>query len=150
MRIFEPYFTTKEIHKGVGQGLAVVHSLVVDEPVAVGGSDEGPTPYDLLIAALGSCTSMTLQMYAARKGWPLEEARVRLRHRKLHMRDGEDSTHGRPARLDVVDREIEIAGPLSSDQRTRLMEIADRCPVHSTLSRGVRVVTADGSRASED
>jgi uncharacterized OsmC-like protein/fermentation-respiration switch protein FrsA (DUF1100 family) len=113
------------------------HSLVSDEPVSVGGEDGGPSPYDYLVAGLGACTSMTLEMYAERKGWPLEEARVRLRHSKLHRRD-EDDTDGR---LDVVDREVELIGPLDEAQRARLMEIADRCPVHRTLSAGVRVRT---------
>jgi putative redox protein len=119
------------------------HGLVADEPTSVGGEDAGPTPYDLLVAGLGACTSMTLEMYAERKGWPLEEARVRLRHRKIHRRDEEECEEGREARLDVVDREVELIGPLDREQRTRLMEIADRCPVHRTLEAGVRVETRE-------
>lgn len=122
------------------------HGLVADEPASVGGEDAGPTPYDLLVAGLGACTSMTLEMYAERKGWPLEEARVRLRHRKIHRRDEKECEEGRDARLDVVDREVELIGPLDREQRTRLMEIADRCPVHRTLEAGVRVETREAPR----
>ncbi|CAN5231569.1 bifunctional alpha/beta hydrolase/OsmC family protein [soil metagenome] len=116
------------------------HALVADEPVAVGGADTGPTPYDLLVAALGACTGMTLRMYAERKGWPLEEAVVRLRHRKVHAAD-EERCEAQDARLDQIERELQLAGPLDDEQRERLMEIADRCPVHRTLTAGVRVKT---------
>jgi len=123
------------------------HSLVADEPESVGGEDSGPTPYDLLVAGLGACTSMTLQMYARRKGWPLEEARVRLKHRRIHRSDEEVAEQSEDARLDAVDREVELVGELDEEQRARLMEIADRCPVHRTLEAGVRVDTreAEGS-----
>ena len=116
------------------------HALVADEPVAVGGADTGPTPYDLLVAALGACTGMTLRMYAERKGWPLEEAVVRLRHRKVHAAD-EERCEAQDGRLDQIERELQLAGPLDDEQRERLMEIADRCPVHRTLTAGVRVKT---------
>lgn len=116
------------------------HALTADEPRAVGGEDQGPTPYDLLAAALGACTSMTLGMYARRKGWPLEETTVRLRHEKIHARDEEACEH-REARLDRLEREIRLEGPLDDEQRGRLLEIADRCPVHRTLSAGVEIAT---------
>jgi putative redox protein len=116
------------------------HALVADEPVAVGGEDQGPTPYDLLAAALGACTTMTLRMYAERKNWPLEEAIVRLEHARIHGEDEERCEHAEP-RLDRITRRVTLSGPLDAEQRTRLLEIADRCPVHRTLSAGVVVHT---------
>jgi uncharacterized OsmC-like protein/fermentation-respiration switch protein FrsA (DUF1100 family) len=126
--------------------LARGHALLADEPAAVGGTDRGPTPYDLLAAALGACTTMTLRMYAQRKEWPLEEASVRLMHRKIHARD-EEACENREARMDSLDREIDLQGPLDDEQRARLMEIADRCPVHRTLSAGVVIETRETGRA---
>ncbi|MFQ5679904.1 MAG: alpha/beta fold hydrolase [Gemmatimonadota bacterium] len=122
--------------------LAGGHPLVADEPLAVGGTDEGPTPYDLLAASLGACTSITLRMYADRKGWPLEEIRVRLAHRKVHAED-ERQCESEPARMDEIRRTITLEGELEAVQRARLMEIADRCPVHRTLEAGVCVVTEE-------
>jgi uncharacterized OsmC-like protein/alpha-beta hydrolase superfamily lysophospholipase len=117
------------------------HYLIADEPRSVGGTDEGTTPYGLLLAGLGSCTAMTLRMYADRKEWPLDEVRVALSHRRRHATDEEDCEEGDDARLDVVDREVEILGELSDEQRTRLLEIAERCPVHRTLDAGVKIRT---------
>ena len=116
------------------------HVWVSDEPVAVGGADAAPSPYDYLVAALGACTGMTLRAYAARKEWPLEEVTVRLAHGKVH---GIDEQHcaDREARMDRIEREVEIEGQLDAEQRARLLEIADRCPVHRTLSAGVFVET---------
>jgi len=116
------------------------HRIVADEPVAVGGADAGPSPYDLLLAGLGACTGMTLHMYASRKGWPLEEATVRLKHGKVHALD--DHRVGEPgARVDHVERELVLEGPLTPEQRARLLEIANKCPVHRTLEAGVRTTT---------
>jgi len=119
--------------------LAGRHHWVADEPVKVGGDDAGPTPYDLLGAALGTCTGMTLQLYANRKGWPVDEVIVRARYRRVH---GEDcAAEGGEPCLDRIDREIEIRGDLTDEQRSRMLEIADRCPVHRTLEAGVVVET---------
>ncbi len=120
--------------------LAGAHRLIADEPVAVGGSGTGPSPYDYLVSALGACTSMTLRMYADRKEWPLESIVVRLKHRKVHARDCSEC-ESKSGRIDVVEREIELRGPLDAEQRERLLEIADRCPVHRTLHSEVRVET---------
>ena len=116
------------------------HSLVADEPTAVGGTDQGPTPFDLLVAALGACTSMTLRMYADRKGWPLEAASVRLKHEKIHASDCA-SCELQEGMLDRIEREIEIEGPLNAEQKERLLHIADRCPVHKTLTSEVEIKT---------
>ncbi len=115
------------------------HTIIADEPAAVGGSNEGPTPYDLLVGALGACTAMTLSMYAKRKGWPLTEVMVALAHSRVHAED-EARCENEPVRLDRVEREIILEGPLDDEQRARLLEIADRCPVHRTLDAGVIVV----------
>lgn len=117
------------------------HTLVADEPAAVGGTGSGPTPYDLLAASLGACTAMTLRMYADRKGWPLEEAHVRVRHRKAHAVDDRATEDDATAKMDRLERELELYGPLEPEQRERLAEIAARCPVHRTLDAGVRIET---------
>jgi putative redox protein len=116
------------------------HSLVADEPVQAGGTDQGPSPFDLLVAALGACTAMTLRMYADRKSWPLEAATVRLTHDKIHAADCE-TCETREGMLDRIEREIEIEGPLDADQKQRLLQIADRCPVHRTLTSEVQIKT---------
>lgn len=116
------------------------HPLVADEPVADGGTNLGPTPYDYLLAALGACTSMTLQMYARRKDWPLEAALVRLRHQKIHAEDCRncEAVNGK---IDQFERELELHGPLTEAQRQKLLEIAEKCPVHKTLHSEVEVLT---------
>ena len=116
------------------------HLLVADEPVADGGADAGPTPYGLLLAALGTCTGMTLRLYADRKGMPLTGTRVRLRHSRDHRVDCEQCAES-GARIERIDRQLELLGPLSEEQRARLLAIADRCPVHRTLTSHVEVVT---------
>ncbi len=120
--------------------LANGHPLIADEPVSVGGTNTGPSPYELLTAALGACTSMTLRMYADRKGWPLEAAEVRLEHAKIHCVDCAEASQGQP-KIDHISRELVLEGPLDEAQRQRLLEIADRCPVHRTLHSEIRVTT---------
>lgn len=125
------------------------HYLVADEPRSAGGTDDGPTPYGLLLAGLGSCTVMTLRMYADRKEWPLDEVRVSLKHTRRHADDEEGCEDRDDARLDRVTREVELLGRLSDEQRARLLEIADRCPVHRTLDAGVVIETRRRGKASE-
>lgn len=117
--------------------LANGHPFVADEPETVGGTNEGPSPYDLLAAALAACTSMTLRMYTERKGWPLEVATVRVLHDKVHATDAD----GKQGKLDRFTRDIAVEGDLDEDQRARLVEIAERCPVHRTLQGAPEVVT---------
>lgn len=114
------------------------HHTVADEPLAYGGTDRGMSPYGFLAAALAACTSMTIRMYARRKAWPLDHVHVDVSHRKVHAQDS-DLTG--PNRIDAFTREIHLEGDLTTDQRARLLEIADRCPVHKTLEAGARVET---------
>jgi putative redox protein len=104
------------------------HRLVADEPLAAGGTDTGPSPYGLLISALGACTSMTISLYARRKAWPLESVTVKLRHSK-------DKS------VDHIERDVELHGDLTEEQRTRLLEIANKCPVHKTLTSEIHIQT---------
>src|SRR6266850_1662572 len=119
---------------------AGAHHLRSDEPASAGGTNTGPTPYDLLLASLGSCTSMTIAMYARRKRWPLERVTVSLRHSRVHVEDCA-ACDTQEAKLTVIDRNIALEGPLGEDQRARLLEIANRCPVHLTLSSKMDIRT---------
>jgi putative redox protein len=116
------------------------HSLVADEPLAAGGTNLGPTPFEYLTAALGACTSMTLRMYADRKEWPLESVKVRLNHKKIPAADCE-SCETKEGMLDHFEREIEVEGPLDNAQLKRLKQIADRCPVHRALKSEIMTTT---------
>ena len=120
--------------------IAGPHQFVSDEPTSVGGTDSGPTPYDLLLAALGSCTSMTIAMYARRKQWPLERVTVRLRQSRVHTEDCA-SCETRAATLTLIERDIELEGVLDEEQRAQLLGIANRCPVHQTLTSQINIKT---------
>ena len=119
---------------------AAGHALIADEPTAVGGTDEGPSPYELLSAALASCTSMTLKMYASHKGIDLRSVTVTVRHSRIHAKDCEDCESA-TGRIDEFEREIALEGDLDEAQTGRLLEIADRCPVHRTLHGEIKVRT---------
>lgn len=114
------------------------HHLLADEPLSYGGTDRGLSPYGLLAAGLGACTSMTIRMYARRKGWPLAHVRVDVTHGKMH---GQDAGGAKGPRIDRFDRTITLDGNLDATQKRRLLEIADRCPVHRSLEAGAEVVT---------
>ncbi len=124
------------------------HRLIADEPISVGGLDAGPSPYDFLSIALGACTTMTLRMYAKRKKFPLAKVAVRVIHDKVHLRDCEDCEKGKTRKIDRFERVIDVSGDLSGDQRRRLLEIADRCPVHNTLEAKSEILTRFGSDSS--
>ncbi len=119
------------------------HHLTADEPESVGGNDFGPGPYELVSAGLGACTAMTIQMYARRKGWVVDEVQVHLNHKKDYAADMEASDE-RPTKIDHFERVVVLRGKLNDEQRARLLEIADRCPVHRTLHETVKVTTVLG------
>jgi putative redox protein len=114
------------------------HHVQADEPLAYGGTNRGMTPYGFISAGLGACTSMTIRMYARRKGWPLEGVTVDVCHDKVHAQDADP---GSPTKIDLFQRKIRLTGPLSAEQRQKLLEIADKCPVHRTLEHGAKVAT---------
>jgi uncharacterized OsmC-like protein len=116
------------------------HQLLADEPVAAGGEDTGPGPYDYLLAGLGACTSMTMRMYADRKSLPLDRVTVTLRHSKIYAKDCAECDT-KAGMLDQIERVISMEGALDAEQRQKLMEIADKCPVHRTLTSEIHIVT---------
>jgi uncharacterized OsmC-like protein len=116
------------------------HRLRADEPVSAGGTDTGPTPYEFLLAGLGSCTSMTIALYARRHGWPLAGVTVRLRHSRIHAEDCAEC-ETKEGMLDRIEGDIALDGPLTEEQRAKLLEIAHRCPVHRTLKSEIDIRT---------
>jgi putative redox protein len=110
------------------------HTLITDEPSEAGGEDAGPDPYTLLLAALGSCISMTVTLYAKRKNWPLERVTVRVRQQRIHAEDCRECTHTTEGFVHRIERSVTLEGNLSEEQRTRLQEISHKCPVHKTLT----------------
>ena len=129
------------------QVLSGAHRMLADEPMDYGGLDSGPSPYDFVSIALGACTSMTLRMYVERKGWEIGQISVSVDHGKVHAKDCEDCGEGREGRIDRFERRISVDGGVDDEVREKLLEIADKCPVHRTLENGAAVVTkfADGS-----
>ena len=123
-----------EVRYGAG------HSFITDEPVAAGGEDAGPDPYTLLLAALGSCISMTLKLYARRKQWPLESVTVHLKQNRIHSKDCKECLQDKDGFIHRIERTVSITGPLSEEQRARLQEIAHKCPIHKTLSSEIVIV----------
>ena len=117
-----------EVQYGAG------HKLITDEPAEAGGEDAGPDPYTLLLAALGSCISMTVTLYAKRKSWPLQRVVVRLRQQRIHAADCQECTQTTEGYVHRIERSVTFEGDLSEEQRSRLQEIAHKCPVHKTLS----------------
>jgi len=122
-----------EVRYGAG------HSFITDEPVAVGGEDAGPDPYTLVLAALGSCISMTVTLYARRKQWPLEGVTVRLQQNRIHSKDCQECAN-KEGHVHRIERSVTFAGPLTDEQRTRLSEIAHKCPIHKTLTSAIMIV----------
>jgi putative redox protein len=116
------------------------HEVYADEPVSFGGTDSGPSPYDLLLAALGSCTSMTIGFYARKRRWPLENITVSLRHSRIHAADCEEC-ETKEGKIDRIELDIHLTGSLTDEQHAKLMEIADKCPVHQTLTSEINIRT---------
>ena len=115
------------------------HHLVADEPVGGGGADRGPGPYDLLMAALGACMSMTIALYARTKKWPLESVEIRLSHSRVYATDCRDCVVRDDTLLDRIDTQVKLSGPLTAEQEQKLMEVAHKCPVHRTLKSEIDI-----------
>ena len=137
----EPHVIVHGDAKGFPQKVEVgSHQLTADEPVSFGGTDSGPSPYDLILAALGSCTSMTIGLYARKRSWPVVKISVSLWHSKIHAKDCDDC-ETKEGRIDRIEMEIHLDGALTDEQRAKLMEIAEKCPVHQTLTSEINIKT---------
>lgn len=136
--------TVRSGHNYQQEIVAGDHILFADEPTEIGGDDTGPNPYALLLGALGACTSITVQMYAKRKGWPLDGVEIELTHGKDHAQDCE-ACEDKDARLDTVQVAVKLRGDLQEEQRKRLLYIATRCPVNQTLGAGLKISHATES-----
>ena len=137
----EPHVIVHGDAKGFAQKIDIgAHHIVADEPVSYGGTDTGASPYDLILAALGSCTSMTIGLYARKRKWPLENISVSLRHSKIHAQDCEEC-ETKEGRIDRIEMEIHLDGALSDEQRAKLMEVAGKCPIHQTLTHEINIKT---------
>jgi putative redox protein len=145
----KPGVTVRETRQGRFQQEIEIrgHRLIADEPVESGGLDSGPDPYDFLLAGLGACTAMTLRLYAERKSLPLERVTVQLTHTKIHASDCAEC-ETRDGMVDRIDRVIKLSGNLDESQRARLIEIADKCPVHRTLTSEIQIRTTERSEES--
>jgi len=136
-----PHVIVRGDAKGFAQKVDLgSHQLTSDEPVSYGGTEAGPSPYDLLLAALGACTSMTIGLYARKRGWPLENITVSLRHSKIHAKDCDDC-ETKDGKVDRIWRDIHLTGNLTDEQRAKLMEVAQKCPVHQTLTSEINIKT---------
>lgn len=129
-----------EVRYGNGQ------TLITDEPLAAGGEDAGPDPYTLLLAALGSCISMTTTLYARRKGWPLERVTVRLRQQRIHATDCQDCQESKEGFVHRIERSVTFDGALTAEQHERLQEISHKCPVHKTLTSEILITELSDSQ----
>src|SRR5256885_15693710 len=116
------------------------HELFADEPVSYGGTDTGASPYDLILAALGACTSMTIGLYARKRSWPLEKITVSLKHSKIHAIDCEEC-ETKEGKINRIELDIQLTGSLTDEQRAKLIEIAGKCPVHQTLTSEINIKT---------
>lgn len=125
------------------------HTFITDEPVEAGGEDAGPDPYTLLLSALGSCISMTVTLYARRKQWPLEQVTVRLRQGRIHSKDCQECNQ-QEGYIHRIERSVSLTGPLTGEQRTRLQEIAHKCPVHKTFTSPIVVTELKDEETLED
>jgi|SRR5215468_10862279 len=136
-----PHVIVRGDAKGFAQKIDIgPYHIDADEPVSYGGTDSGPSPYDLILGALGACTSMTIGLYARKRSWPVDKITVSLRHSKIHAKDCDDC-ETKEGRIDRVEMEIHLEGALTDEQRAKLMEVAGKCPIHQTLTHEINIKT---------